>query len=273
MKGRCVQYSAKELAFIESHRALSRRALHEVFVARFGRHDVTLDHLKSLCTRRGWLTGRERWTPDEDALLRTLYPDLSTEEVARRLGRTVCGVYGHANTLGLAKSAVYLASPAACRLRRGDNVGAAFRFEKGHAPANKGLRRPGWATGRMKETQFTKGQAGHNWKPIGSERLVDGYRYTKIADVRRVPWTVNWKPTHILQWEALHGPMPADTVLKCLGDRLNTDPSNWDLIPRAMLPRLNGKYGRDYDSAPSELKPIIMAAAKLQHAAVARRRA
>jgi hypothetical protein len=53
--------------------------------------------------------------------------------------------------------------------------------------------------------------------------------------------------------------------LKCLGEKSNTDPSNWMLIPRGLLPRLNGKSGRNYDAAPAELKPIIMATAQLEH--------
>jgi hypothetical protein len=50
-----------------------------------------------------------------------------------------------------------------------------------------------------------------------------------------------------------------------LGDKGNSDPSNWELVPQGLIPRLNGKSGRDYDHAPSELKPAIMAAAKLEH--------
>lgn len=30
---------------------------------------------------------------------------------------------------------------------------------------------------------------------------------------------------------------------------------------------LNGRFGRDYDTAPSELKPTILAIAKLEHKA------
>lgn len=57
-------------------------------------------------------------------------------------------------------------------------------------------------------------------------------------------------------------------VLKCLdGDKLNCAPSNWIAVPQGMLPRLNGNSGRDYDKAPAELKPTILAIAKLEHKA------
>ena len=66
-------------------------------------------------------------------------------------------------------------------------------------------------------------------------------------------------------WQQAHGPIPEGMALKCKTDRLNTDPSNWELIPRALLPRLNGRFGRGYDQAPDELKTTIMAVAKLEH--------
>jgi hypothetical protein len=37
------------------------------------------------------------------------------------------------------------------------------------------------------------------------------------------------------------------------------------MIPVGMLPRLNNQWGREYDKAPAELKPTIMAVAKLEH--------
>lgn len=178
---------------------------------------------------------RRFWSSEDEALLRALYPNTPTAQIASRLGRSLSATYGQARKLGLEKSAEYLASPAACRLRRGDNVGAAHRFPKGHAPANKGLRRPGWGPGRMKETQFKKGVAT-NWKPVGSERLVDGYRYTKVSDIRNVPWTRNWKATHILLWEQHHGPLPPHHALRFKnGDRTDIRLDNLELITRQTL--------------------------------------
>jgi len=275
MRGTRIPYSDAELRFVESNRAMPRHTLHAAFVQAFNRGDVIVDHIKSLCTRCGWTTSRNRWRPEDDALFRELYPDISTAEVARRLGRTLSSTYGHAKKLGLQKSEAYLASPAACRLRRGDNVGAAHRFTKGQTPANKGLRRPGWTAGRMKDTQFKKGErrgvAVNLYKPIGAERLSkDGYLERKIHD--GLPLQSRWKAVHRIRWEELNGPVPKGMALKCLGDKRNTDPSNWESVPRAILPRLNGRFGRGYDHSPAELKPTIMAVAKLEHAVTARAR-
>lgn len=181
------------------------------------------------------------WTAVDDAEFRELYPEVKTSTLARLLRRSIAALYGRAAVLGLAKSAEYLASPDSCRLRRGDNVGAAFRYPKGHVPANKGSRRPGWAPGRMAETQFRKGQANHNVMPIASTRLVDGYLYLKVAAVRYVPYTVNWLPLHILNWERANGrPLPAGHCLWFRdGNRLNVEASNLELITRAENMRRN----------------------------------
>ena len=125
--------------------------------------------------------GPRRWSEPVDALMRARYPHEPTAHLARDLRRTAASVYARADLLGLSKSDEYLASPHACRLRRGDHVGAATRFRKGQTPGNKGLRRPGWGPGRMKETQFRKGErrgvAVRLYQPIGTERISkDGYR-------------------------------------------------------------------------------------------------
>jgi hypothetical protein len=182
-------------------------------------------------------SGRRRfWTPADLAVLVARYPHESTAAIARDLGRGVGHVYQRAAKAGLKKTAAYLASPDACRLRRGDNVGAAFRYPKGHVPANKGTRRPGWAPGRMKETQFRKGQPGWNWRPIGSQRLVDGYLYTKVSDERCVPWTQNWKQTHVLLWEKHRGPIPAGHAVAFRNrDRRDVRLDNLEIITRREL--------------------------------------
>jgi hypothetical protein len=144
--------------------------------------------------------------------------------------------FGRARQLGLAKTAEYLASPDACCLRREGSPGIAYRFPKGHTPANKGLRRPGYGPGRMKKTQFKKGQAGWNWRPIGGQRLVDGYLYTKVSDVRCVPWTRNWRPTHVLLWEKHRGQVPPGHALKFInGDRTDVRLDNLQLLTRREL--------------------------------------
>lgn len=214
---------------------------------------------------------RVRWTPEDDALLRELYPDTRTADVAARLGRKLGPVYQRAQKLGLSKSAAFLASPASGRTNGRQGIGT--RFVKGQTPHNKG--KPFPRRGRMAETQFKKGNrtgaANRNYQPIGTERLnEDGYLERKIHD--GVPMQSRWRLVHLLRWEAINGPIPKGMALKSLdGNRQNTDLDNWTLIPRALLPRLVGGNGRGkrrlaFDAAPAEIKPTLLAVAKLEHA-------
>lgn len=124
-------------------------------------------------------------------------------------------------------------------------------------------KRKGWF--RKGERQ---GLASRLYKPIGTERVrKSGYMDRKIHD--DMPLQSRWRAVHLIRWEELNGPVPQGHCLKSLdGDRCNTDPSNWVCVPRAMMPRLVGAWQSiPYDSAPVELKPILLAVAHLDHAA------
>jgi len=197
---------------------------------------------------------RHPWSsPAELETLKRLYPNTPTTEIAALLGRRIEQVYNKASVLGLKKSAAYLASPAACRLRRGDNVGAACRFQKGHVPANKGLRRPGYAPGRMAETQFKKGRKSHTWKPIGTERInADGYLDRKISDTGYPPR--DWRGVHILLWEENYGPIPRGYMVCFLnGDKRDIRLDNLMLLNWAERMRLNTYHNR----YPKEIGRLI----------------
>jgi hypothetical protein len=186
---------------------------------------------------------RKVWSASDDDTLRRLYPNEPTSTIAAQLGRTMGSIYGRAFTFGLKKSAAYNASPAACRLRRGDAVGKSFRFLPGHVPANKGLRRPGYAPGRMKETQFRpnerRGVAVKLYKPVGTQRISkDGYLERKVND--DMPLQRRWRAEHLIMWEAANGPLPAGHAVVFLnGDKRDIRLDNLGLITRADLMRRN----------------------------------
>jgi len=187
------------------------------------------------------MSPRARWTREDEAQVRALYPDQPTAEVARRLARTVRAIYEAAIRLGVRKSAEFLASPASGRLQPGAAPrGVATRYRKGQVPANKGLRRPGWSAGGMQKTQFAAGHHTWNWRPVGARRVVDGYWYTKISDLRRVPWTVNWRPDHLLLWTRSGGSVPPGHALAFQnGDATDLRLENIECIPRGELARRN----------------------------------
>jgi HNH endonuclease len=175
------------------------------------------------------------WTAADEWMIRAFYPHVSTKELAARLGHPVCSTYGRAKKMQVRKSRFYLDSPAACRLRRGDNVGAASRFKKGIVPANKGLRRPGYShgRGRMRETQFRKGQAPHNTMPLWTFRFnSDGYLLLKTGRPAPKP-NDGWEYVHRLVWEHANGPLPNFRVARIWwkdGDRSNCALSNLELV-------------------------------------------
>jgi hypothetical protein len=167
--------------------------------------------------------------------------------------------------------------------RKGWKTGRTGQFAKGAVPANKGKPCPAGVGGRHPNavrTQFRKGerapQAARNYKPIGTERVTrDGYRERKIHD--GLPLQSRWRAVHLIEWEERHGPIAAGHCLKCLnGDKGHSDPLNWELIPRAMLPRLNGGTHRRlpaYDEVAPELRPTLLAVAKVEHLVRLRRKA
>lgn len=205
------------------------------------------------------MSQRRPWADWELTILHTQYPDTSTKSIGQIIGRSEAAVYARAAILGLKKSDEYMSGPDACRLRRGDNVGIAFRFKQGHAPANKGLRRPGWSSGRMAETQFRKGNKPHTWKPIGSTRISkDGYLQRKVSDTGYTP--EDWVGVHILMWREVHGPVPQGfAVVFKDGDKSHLDVTNFELISRKELMRRNSIH-----RYPAELVDVIRLGASLK---------
>ena len=162
----------------------------------------------------------------------------------------------------------------ALRKRKGWKTGRTGCFEPGQEPPNKGIKcHAGFGGNHPNElkTHFKKGErrgvAVRLYKPIGTERIAkDGYIERKIHD--GLPLQSRWRAVQLIRWEEINGPVPKGHALKCLdGNRQNTSPSNWELVSRSLLPRLNGgrhKKRIAFDEAPSELKPTIMALAKLE---------
>jgi hypothetical protein len=94
------------------------------------------------------------WADWEREYLREIYPKFPTSVVAEIFRRSVSSINGQAGKEGLQKS-----PEGRGWLRKGETSPGCERawFPKGHIPANKGVKRPGWAPGRMRETQFRKG--------------------------------------------------------------------------------------------------------------------
>lgn len=148
---------------------------------------------------------------------------------------------------------------------RGFRSGETGWFKKGSIPPNKGLRRPGYAPGRMAETQFQPGPRLDLRYPIGHERLtIDGY-ITRKYDVINPHTGVQgyYQEKHRILWIEANGPVPPSHIITFIDDdRTHCVIENLECIPRGEQARRNKMK---YLEAPVELRPSIKALAKLQH--------
>jgi len=175
------------------------------------------------------------WTAKQRAILRKRYPGTHGKKLVPVLGHALSSIYREASRLGLKKSPAFLKAELVRQRRRLRIVGVRHRFPKGHAPANKGLRRPGWHSGRMRETQFKKGCFPQNRDPdfyvVGALRVnTDGYIDMRISFDKGAR---GWRGLHLILWEDAHGPLPKSHCLRFKdGDRLNVCLENLELITR-----------------------------------------
>jgi hypothetical protein len=214
---------------------------------------------------RNILRPRKRWTDSELEILRARYPHEQTSIVSAALGRDTHGVYRKANQLGILKTEAYLESPAAGRTRPSNGShpnSVKHRFQKGQTSHNKGLRRPGWHRGRMKETQFRKGQlsgqAAYNYVPIGTLRVnADGYLDKKVTDDASIVSARRWVGVHRLVWEEAHGPIPDGYVVVFQPGRRTIDPNLITLDALELVSRVELMRRNTVHNLPKELAELV----------------
>jgi len=173
---------------------------------------------------RGILAPRRKWSDAEIELLEREYPTRPSRELATLLGVDLSSLQKKTSLLGLKKTAEFLASPASGRLTpESCEIGKPHRFPPGHVSPNKFPRGPGYAPGRMAETQFKKGQRDRKWTPIGTIRISsNGYALRKVRDVPRAG-RFNWEFVHRLVWAEANGPIPPGHVVSFRPGRFTTD--------------------------------------------------
>lgn len=220
--------------------------------------------------RRG---NRVTWTKRMDAKLRKLYPVYTGAEVASSIGLTVAQVYNRAFQLGLRKSEEFHASDRSTRIKRArtDPRMVASQFQKGHVPANKGLRRPGWHAGRMQETQFKKGRPAHearNYRPIGTEKYDEKRKVIvrKITDDPSIVPVQRWRPVHVLVWQAAHGPVPPGHIVRFRTGMKTLDSAQITLDRLELVTLAENMQRNTYHRYPKEIGLAIQAKAVLTRA-------
>ncbi len=180
-------------------------------MGRCSRHVNTRAVRSGVAVRR--VCDKRRWSDDEIETVRINYPHFPAFLIAHVLDRGESQVSHLAARLGIGKAPDFYTQPNARLWNCVDHPNSiATRIKPGAVPANKGLRRPGYAPGRMAATQFKKGARPHTWKSVGSERInSEGYRDRKVSDTGYPPR--DWQPVHRLVWIAHHGPVPRGRIV------------------------------------------------------------
>jgi len=207
------------------------------------------------------------WSPSAIEYLRQHYPHRRTIELAADMGRSVESIYRIASKIDVHKSPEFLASPDSGRLAKGQTYPgmALSQFRRGNIPHNKGQRRPGWAPGRMAESQFKpgnrSGQAAKNYNPIGTITTDrEGYFRIKVRDAVYGKESTGfgnsrvWPFLHRQLWIQQNGPIPAKHLVTFKdGDRSNCKLENLELISMADNARRNCMWNR----YPREIAEVI----------------
>lgn len=211
---------------------------------------------------------RRYWTEAELAYLREHYAHRPSKAIAAALNRTVLSVYQGAAKIGLRKSEEFLRSSESGILIKGQTrpESIATQFKPGQIPPNKGKKMPpGWAPGRMRATQFRKGErtgaAARNWKPIGTIMPDhEGYLRIKIRDHihGQEPSGFGnvkvWPLLHRHYWEQANGTIPPKHIVSFIdGNRANCVLENLELISMAE----NARRNRMWNTMPRELAEVI----------------
>jgi hypothetical protein len=259
LKGKTPRYSIAQIAFLRMN---VERPLPEVtttFNALFDLrktarqvHGIYSNH-KIHRVRRGPGKGKGKarsYTPEQIEWLMANYAGRSHADITARLNSR----FGINKTIEQIKT--FLGN-------RHLDTGRTGCFEKGHKPWNNGTK--GQKLTGPNAGTFKKGSAPPNRKPLWDERICskDGFILMKVPE--RDPHTgfpTRYKHKHVWIWEQAHGPVPEGMAVMFIdSDKLHCELDNLMLVTRGELLVLNLHA---YKDTPAELKPSIMALARLE---------
>jgi hypothetical protein len=189
----------------------------------------------------------KNWTNSEVEFMRNNYPHISTSTIAKTLGRTNAMIHNKAFNLGLKKTEDFKLALAK------KNLGCiSTQFKTGHKPWNLGIKGSTGLHENCKKGQFKKGQATHNTKPLGYERInKDGYLERRVGDYGKR--RSNYEMVHVIVWREHFGDIPEGSIVVFKnGIKTDFDIENLELITRAELMRRN-----TFHRLPTELKEVI----------------
>lgn len=147
------------------------------------------------------MTAKTTWTPEEDELLRKLYPTNKVEDIMPIVNHTRYAIITRVRDLQIKKDPEWKLQR--CR---------ATTFKKGHVPLIKGKT---WdeagiskeSQEKMRRTCFKKGCKSPTERPVGYRRKNSG-GYWMIKTPQGI-----FRQEHRVLWEKHHGPIPEGIVI------------------------------------------------------------
>jgi len=254
---------------INGYQDLTTTELHREYNKRFHYAPRTYPAIRSFIRNRKLTCGgqgtKDNWqsglvTRKQSDWLGEHYVDISVRDITKLFNQR----YGKDLTTEQIK---------AFMSNRGFKSGRTGCYKKGHEPANKGCEhRPGYAPGRMAETQFKAGPRPDLRFPIWHERTdKHGYILMKCPITNPHTGVFGYHiPKHKWIWEQANGPIPENHVLTFIDDDTgNCVLDNLELITRSELCRRNKMQCKQADP---EIRDSIKFVAKLQYATAQRAR-
>lgn len=210
------------------------------------------------------------WTDEHIAYMREHYATTENAELERILNHPAACIIVYAQKLGLKKDKSFISQLRSRPWQNENHLGRNSWFKTGNVPAHKGVRRPGYAPGRMKETLFKKGEGrgaeNHKWVPVGTIKTdANGYQRIKVRESQ--PGEPSgfgnyevWPVLHRYTWEQRNGPVPDGFVVTFKdGNKANAgDVENLVLISRGDLLKMHS-----INNLPEELQEVIRLTGRL----------
>ncbi|MDD5106072.1 MAG: HNH endonuclease signature motif containing protein [Desulfuromonadaceae bacterium] len=221
------------------------------------RQNKTATQIKSTLTNHGFTCGRKVGNPTGKCLIYTSEQvEWLRENVVGRsyveIASGLNALFNDNKTVEQIKSFIG---------NHGLNTGRTGCFEKGIVPWNTGTK----GVVKPNSGNFKPGTAPPNRKPLWDERICskDGFILMKVPE--RDPHTgfpTRYKHKHVWIWEQANGPVPEGMAVSFIdSNKLHCELDNLMLITRSELLSLNLL---NYKETPDELKPSVLALAKLQ---------
>lgn len=120
--------------------------------------------------------------------------------------------------------------------------------------------------GILKSKETRARNCAMNGEPIGSAKIIGGYRYIKVRKSSG-GFYKDWEREICLVYKSIHGDIPSGHMVVTLdGNKLNASPENLVAIPKAIAARMMNGHGKSMWSSFPEITRSSIDVCKLDEA-------